>query len=158
MSTWRRRIRGAFLMGLTWAAGWAFIGFVLEAIDNLVPGLPIVSDGDIWPMVLGIPGFIAGAAFSIVLGVAAGNRKFDELSLPRFTAWGAVGGLLLGGLLVALRVSNAGPPEAWWQVALVLGPPTLLSALSACATLALARRARERALPRGGDDQGLLED
>ena len=38
--------------------------------------------------VLAIPGFFGGAFFSTVLGIAGRRHRFDELSLPRFAAWG----------------------------------------------------------------------
>ena len=48
-------------------------------------------------MTLGIPGFFGGVIFSMMLGMAEGRRRFDELSLVRFGVWGAVTGVLLGG-------------------------------------------------------------
>lgn len=85
-------------------------------------------------------GFLAGAAFSGILGIFARRRRFDEMSLPRFAGWGALGGLLLSGI-VALA---AGPGAE----ILVLGPVFAAArAISAAGTLALARRAEERGLP-----------
>ena len=43
---------------------------------------------------------LAGATFSSVLGIAERRRTFEEMSLPRFAFWGAVGGLLLSMLLL----------------------------------------------------------
>ena len=62
---------------------------------------------DAWPTALAIPGFLGGAVFSAVLRIAEGRRRFDELSLPRFGAWGAVTGLLLGVLAVSAGVASA---------------------------------------------------
>ena len=134
MPGWLRRVRGAVLMGLTWAIGWGMIGGMLELLANVIPGLNVV---DMWIQTLAIPGFIGGTLFSLVLGVAARGRKFHELSLPRFGAWGAIGGLLLGGVLFLL---TAGAEIHWWRTALTLGTLTLVSAASAAGTLALARR------------------
>jgi hypothetical protein len=74
-------------MGLTWAAAWGFVGFLIEAFVD-----PHGRIADIWPAVLGFPAFFGGVFFSIVLGIAARGRRFDELSLPRFAAWGALAG------------------------------------------------------------------
>jgi hypothetical protein len=132
MKKWMRRIRGAIGMGMTWAAAWFAAGMALL----LVVG-PDAADVP-FPLFFGLLGFLAGAAFSGILGVFAGRQRFDQMSLPRFAGWGALGGLLLAGL-VALA---AGPGEL-----LVLGPVfALAGAISAAGTLALARRAQERAL------------
>ena len=133
MPGWLRRVRGAVLMGLTWAIGWGLVGGMLELLANVIPGLNVV---DMWIQTLAIPGFIGGTLFSLVLGVAARGRKFNELSLPRFSAWGAIGGLLLGGVLFLL---TAGAEIHWWRTAITLSTLTLVSAASAAGTLALAR-------------------
>src|SRR5919112_1058124 len=83
MKKWLRRIRGTVGMGLTWAAGWELVGVLIELFID--PMGPLV---DVWPTALAMPGFLGGAVFSAVLQVAEGRRRFDELSLPRFGAWG----------------------------------------------------------------------
>ena len=134
MKKWLRRLRGAIGMGLTWAAAWFGAGMVLL----LVVG---VGAADVpFPLFFGFLGFLAGATFSGILGIFARRRRFDEMSLPRFAVWGALGGLLLSGI-VALA---AGPGAE----ILVLGPVfAAAGAISAAGTLALARRAEERELP-----------
>ena len=97
MNNWWRRLRGAFGMGLIWAAGMAGVGGFIELLDNILPGgLPGADAVDMWPQELMIPGFLGGVIFSVVVMIAAGRRRFDELSIPGFTAMGVVGGLLLG--------------------------------------------------------------
>jgi hypothetical protein len=44
---------------------------------------------DMWPQTLAIVGFVGGVVFSAVLGIAERRRRFGELSIPRFSAWGA---------------------------------------------------------------------
>lgn len=137
MKPWLRRIRGALGMGLIWAVVWAIIGGgVMEAFVD--PNGEIL---DMWPQVLGIAGFLGGTAFSIVFGIAAGRRRFDELSLARFGAWGAVAGVVVGAFLM-----TTGAP------AVIIAPAALLCAGSASGSLALARRAKERALLDAGAD------
>jgi hypothetical protein len=153
-----RRVRGAVGMGLTWAAGWGFVGGMIELIWNLWPGFPLGPVVDIWPIVLAIPGFLGGVVFSVVLRIAAGRRRFDELSLLRFGAWGAAAGLLLGGLLFAMGFGSGEP--LWLRIAVLAGPTTLLGAVSATGTLALARMGTRRELPAGNadvDDVGLTD-
>lgn len=131
MQNWLRRIRGAFGMGLIWAIGWAVVGGgVMEAFVD--PNGRIL---DMWPQTLGIAGFLGGAAFSIVFGIAAGRRRFDELSLVRFGAWGAVAGVAVGVFLM-----TTGAPV------MIIAPAALLCAGSASGSLALARKSKEREL------------
>ena len=137
-----RRIRGAVGMGLIWAAGGAGIGMLIELMANVLPGgLPMASAVDMWPQTLAVVGFLGGAVFATVLGIAGGRRRFDELSLPRFAAWGAVAGLLLGVLAVAMGAD-----------AVFIGITTVGSAIAAAGSLALARMAEGRGLLDAGAD------
>ena len=97
------------------------------------------------------PAFLGGVTFSAVLGIAGRRRRLDEMSLPRFAAWGAVGGLLVSLIpaamvAVGLATLASNAPGVWLLTAVVGGPVTLGSAISAAGSLALARRAEERAL------------
>jgi hypothetical protein len=149
MKKWLRRTRGAVGMGLSWAAAWAVGGVLIGVASNLLPGLPWDAFFEVFdaPLpTLAIPGFVAGALFSAVLGIAGRRRRFDELSLPRFIAWGAVGGLLLSLVPAAAAfvglLSREGSQHGLWQVTSVIsGPFIVLSALSAAGSLILARRA-----------------
>jgi hypothetical protein len=136
---WLRRIRGAVLMGLTWAAVWAPVGVLIGMIVD-----PDGSMDEMWVAVGAYPGFIGGVVFSAVLGIAARRHRFDELSLWRFAAWGAAAGLLVGLLPFALGELN--PEVPVWLPGVVTGSITLLSAVSAAGSLALARRAQKRDL------------
>lgn len=129
-----RRIRGALGLGVVWAGGGAAIGGLVEFISNLFPRLPL-GFIDMWIQTLAIPGFLGGVIFAGVLGIAARRRRFDELSMARMVAWGALAGVALGGVLVGLGL----PP-------LILVPTTLLSGLGASLTLGLARTAEQAAL------------
>lgn len=158
MRKWLRRIRGAVGMGLTWGAAGAFTGGLIELIWNLWPGFPLGPVFDIWPAVLAYPGFLGGVAFSAVLGIAGRHRRFDELSLPRFAAWGAVGGLvvsLVPAAMVGLGLASTTIP-AWQITAALAGPFALGSAIAASGSLALARMAEDRELPDAGPDAGEL--
>jgi hypothetical protein len=121
-------LRGAIGMGVTWAVGWFGAGMVLGLIVGPGTGdLPI-------PIQFAMFGLFAGVTFSGFLKLAAGRRRFDELSLGRFTGWGAAGGLIMYGILAA-TAGPAGEP-------LVLAPILALAgAASAAGTLSLARKA-----------------
>ena len=159
MKRWLKRARGAIGMGLTWAAAWAVLGLLIGVTSVLLPGLPWwdaffrVFDAPL--PALAIPGFVGGAIFSIVLGIAGRRHRFDDLSIPRFTAWGAVGGVLLGLLPAAMvgvgLASTEGSAASIWQVtAAIVGPFTILCAASAAGSLLLARRAQNRGRIDGG--------
>ena len=142
MRTWLRRIRGAIGMGFTWAAAWFAAGFVPRWVFGVSSDLP-------FPLLFGALGFIAGVTFSGLLVLTEGRRSFDQMSLPRFAGWGAVGGLLLSALFVR------GASLGWGEVLAI--PTTLALARAVCATgsLALARRAVRRELPDSrGDTAG----
>lgn len=136
MRQWWRRVRGALGLGALWAAGGFAIGGVFELIDNVAPGVfPFIARVDMWPQTLAIPGFFGGVLFAVVLGVAGRKRRFDELSLPRFTVWGAIAGMALGGIGMSF-----GAPF------LFVGITSVLGASGAAASLALARRSEDRLL------------
>ena len=142
MKKWLTRMRGAMGMGLAWAAAWSgagaivMLGFLLATGSR--PDAP-------FPLMFGAFGFVAGVIFSGVLGLAEGRRRFDQMSLPRFAAWGAAGGFLLSAAFV-LAVSLAGDPAFLWN--LVAASPIFAAAGagSAAGSLALARRAQNREL------------
>ncbi len=152
MKKWLKRIRGALGMGLTWAAGWSGV-FVILALVGEVSGTFGVLNYVNSVVLIGMMGFVGGAAFSVVLGITEGRRRFDEMSLRRFTLWGAVGGLLVSVPWVA----GATLAEAL-GIGVVM---TLTGASSAAGSLALARRADDRELLEHGADVadiGLTEE
>ncbi len=153
MKKWLRRIRAAVAMGLTWAVGWALVGFGIEVIHNVWPN-PLGSLVDIWPAALAYPAFFGGLVFSTVLGIAGRRRRFDELSLPRFAAWGAVSGLLVSlvpAAMVTMGLASANV-DLWLFTAAISGLVAPLTAVSATGSLALARMAEDRALLEASED------
>ena len=142
MKNWSRRMRGAVGMALTWAAAGALLGMAIELLHNIWPNW-LGAQVDIWPAALAYPGFFGGLAFSVVLGIVARHRRFEELSLARFAGWGAVGGLLVSlipAVMVAVGLASTSIPV--WQITVSLaGPFALGSAAAAAGSLALARRA-----------------
>ena len=133
-----KRIRGAIGIGLTWAVAWSgagaivVLGFLLETGSRPDPPFPLM---------FGVFGFVAGVTFSGVLVLVEGRRRFDQMSLPRFAAWGAAVGLLLAAIFV-LAVASGGDTAFIWNL-LTLGPIAAAAAAGCAAgSLALARRAR----------------
>jgi hypothetical protein len=143
MRKWLQRIRGAIGIGVTWAVGWAPVGAVTGLITGLVLGFPLAVVAINYAQMFGVLGFVGGTIFSTVVRIAEGRRRFDQLSLPRFTGWGALGGLLLGGLAVTAGLLGSGFTILGAAIA---GVSTVLGAGSAAGTLAIARAADDRAL------------
>ena len=135
-------------MGVTWAVGWLGTLAIAEVAMSGFGG-PLVGN----LVIFAGSGFVAGTAFSVALGIAGGRRRFDEMSLPRFAAWGAVGGLVTMGVLMAIY-----PGGALLTYMVVGSVVTLLGAGSAAGSLALARRAEDRELLEAGEEAlGLTE-
>jgi hypothetical protein len=121
-------------MGFTWAVAWSAAGMVPRWLFGFNPDAP-------FPLIFGVLGFSAGVIFSGLLMLTEGRRGFDQLTLPRFAAWGAVGGVLLAAIFT--RAASLG-----WADALAITPTFAVAcAVSASGSLALARRARMRELP-----------
>src|SRR5262245_59556286 len=152
MKKWLRRIRGAIGMGLTWAAAWFGVGAItvlgLLLITGARPDVPV-------PLVFGVFGFGSGVIFSGVLGVLEGRRRFAEMSLPRFAAWGAAAGFLLA-LVFVLAVAAGGDPAFLWNLVGVGPMFAVAGAGSAAGSLAMARRADDPDLIALNEDNARL--
>jgi hypothetical protein len=121
-------------MGFTWAAAWSAAGLVPRWIFGFNADAP-------FPLIFGVLGFVAGITFSGLLVLTEGRRRFDQMSLPRFAGWGAVGGLLLAALFA--RIASLG----WGDVLAIAPTFAVASAVCASGSLAVARRAVRRELP-----------
>ncbi len=159
MKKWLRRIRGVLGTSLTWAAAWFGAGMIFLSgllVFGVAPvgiGLAAVIANSV---LLAVAGLIGGGIFSTVLGITEGRRRFDQMSLPRFAGWGALGGLLLSALVLSTGGSGGTFPILG-QV--ILGSVvTLMGAGSAAGSLALARKAENRELLEAGEEAlGQLE-
>jgi len=141
---WLRRIRGAIGIGVLWAAVWFAAGSVPRWVFGVNTDAPL-------PLIFGVFGLAAGMVFSAVLALTEGRRSIDEMSLPRFAGWGAVGGLVLSGLVA--KVGSLG-----WGDVLALAPTlAVASAVSAAGSLAMARRATKQELPDGRGNTAEVE-
>jgi hypothetical protein len=92
-------------------------------------------------------GFIGGAGFGGILRLGEGRRRFEELSLPRFIGWGALGGILLGGVGLATGLWGGG--FGLLGISMV-GAATLLGGASAAGTLLIERKVDDSPLLAGG--------
>jgi len=125
-------------MGLSWGAAWFGAGILLAQVPGFYSDLPFA-------LLFAPLGFASGAIFSGILAAIESRRGFDHKSYARFAGWGVASGLLLSGIVV---VGAALRGEDSWGEFLVFGPPlAIASAVSAAASLAVARRAERRGLP-----------
>ena len=144
MQTWLKRIWSTVLMGLAWGVAWAPIAVLLGVfvID------PDNSMDEMWFIVGAYPGFLCGVIFSALRGLGEGDRRLDQLSLPRAGAWAVVSGVLVGALPFALGSQN--PENPSWLGLAVIGSFSLMSAISAVASVLISRTAKGRVLRGAG--------
>ena len=128
MKKWLRRARAALAIGVTWGAAWLGAGLLLLLVVGF--GAADVP----FPLFFGFLGFLAGTMFSAILGILGRRRRFAELSLLRVAGWGALGGVVLSGIVNLA----AGPSGEFLVVGTVFA---LAGGISAAGTLALARKA-----------------
>ena len=139
MNNWQRNLRGALLMGLTWAIAWAPVGVLIGTIID-----PDGSMDEPWVLVGTFPGFLCGVVLFTLLRMAEGRRGLDELSPFRAAVWGAMAGLLVGVLPFVLGSQNTNGRPLWLLPVVAIGSVTLLSAVSGSVSVALARWWRGR--------------
>jgi len=139
MRKWLRRVRGAIGMGLTWAIAWSGMGAImmlgLLLTTGTRPDVPV-------PLVFGAFGLVGGITFSGVLSLLEGRRRFADMSLPRFAAWGAAAGALLAVAFVS-AVAAAGDPTLVRNLVALAPVFAAAGAGSAAGSLALARKAED---------------
>ncbi|MET0396425.1 MAG: hypothetical protein ABW277_06355 [Longimicrobiaceae bacterium] len=143
MKKWLTGIRGAFLTGLAWAVAWAPLAVLAGMIVD-----PDNSMDEMWVAIGAYPGFLCGAVFVAVLGIAEGRRGLEGSPLSRVAAWGAVAGVLVGVLPFTIGEPTSAVP-LWQLLGGFAGSTTLLSALSAVGSALLVRHAARRQHPAG---------
>jgi hypothetical protein len=110
MNKWITPISRAAMMGLAWALAWLPFG--------VAGGRLLV--GEVEPEHLAGPlfsGFLCGAMFTALTGMASGRRRLGDLSALRAAAWGAASGLFVGVLPFVL--GDNGRYQAGWSTTIV---------------------------------------
>ncbi|MEM7416482.1 MAG: hypothetical protein AAF389_13340 [Gemmatimonadota bacterium] len=146
MKSWLRRIRGAVGVGVTWAAGWGLFGGLFWLARTWSEfGVDVAASLGAQYAALG---FVGGLTFSAALRLKEGRRRFDELSLPAFSAMGALGGLVIGagymGALTLLGLNQT--PGILAALVEFTGITTALGAACAGGSLAVARASEDQDL------------
>ena len=140
MNSRLRRIGNTVLMAFIWAVAWAPLGVLTGVIVD-----PNGSMDEMWLAIGAYPGFLCGAVFYAVVGIAEGRRGIDGLALSRAGVWGALSGLLVGVFPFVIGTVNTAYPLWLWGVA-TIAPVTLLSSASAVVSAQIVRMAKKRAM------------
>ena len=90
-----KNIGSAIGVGLYWFLIGSFIGFIV--FEGFVD--PDGKIADIWPAVLGYPGFFGGVTFYTLTRIVE-RRRLHEVSYFRAAIWGALSGPLLVALFL----------------------------------------------------------
>jgi hypothetical protein len=133
MEKWLIRFCRAAAMGLGWGAAWVPIFVSVGPLIEPVIGLT----DEPWLIGSMLAGFPCGAVFATLAGTASERLALDQLPVGRAAATGAVSGLLVGLLWLAVVVLSDSPK--WLFEGGVVGSLTLLSAVSGIGTTLLAR-------------------
>jgi hypothetical protein len=151
MKNWKRSVGGAFGMGVCWLLAGFVLAVPMEAFID-----PDGKIADIWPAVLGYPGFFGGVLFFTLLRIFERGRSMAEISLSRAAVWGALAGVLLPALFALALFLGLGTPKGptpWPLIRLVVTLTTLSFAVAGAVSVALARWFNSRA-PRHSADAG----
>ena len=139
MPGWLRKIRGALGLGVVFGATWGAAGGLLALVLYLTTG-SIQADVP-FPVGFGILGFLAGTTFGGILGLLEGNRRFEQMSIPRFAGWGAAGGALFAAVFTTFAATIGGEGTGFFRVLpMLMGVFGAGGALCASGALAIARR------------------
>ena len=143
----RRILRGTLGVAILWGLAWLPVGLVLGILRILTLRPLDVGDGH-YPQgtylrIIGVNagawlawGVMSGAGFSLVLALAERRANLQGLSLPRVTAWGAIGSSLLPLILMLSSWRDL----AMMPVVMVVSIAAGMGSLCAAGTLLLARR------------------
>ena len=138
-----KNIGGAIGLGLMWFLAGAFIALIV--FEGLVdPDGKIV---DIWPAVLGYPGFFGGVTFFTLTRIFERRLPFHQVPLPRAVLWGALSGPVLMALfLLAIKMDLAnfhGGQTPWLGLAKGTGLLIPAFAIAGCFSVWMTKRVVE---------------
>ena len=128
----RKSLKRATLLALSWGLAWApialLVGITIVDPDN--------SMDEMWPLVGAYPGFLCGLVFSALLGITERTKPLAHVAVSRAALWG-----VLSGVMVAAIPSIVAEPRGLLSVS-IIGSITLMSLLSAVASVMIARKTK----------------
>jgi hypothetical protein len=132
------RVRGALGNAVVWGSAWAVGSIVLLTLSVLFGLVPAIPPGAALLQIsarFGLTGFAVGTGFSGFLAYAYRDERLSSIRALPF---------MLGGAVVSAVVAPMAGASA------LIG--SVLGALTAGATLSIAKRAERHALGEGGSD------
>ena len=135
-----QRMRGIAVSALTWTAAWTALGAIFRVVwpTEAGLGLPtlrmIAGTGISWAL----PGFVAGAAFALLLTLDR-RRRLEDWSMKALALRGAVGAATIP--LFALIDQSSITGRSYVGVLPVIAQYAVAGGLCAVSSFLLARRA-----------------
>ena len=139
MTSFRRWLRGALSIGVTWGTLWVIIGVIVGTTIYLIDPADIEpGEGPAKALpILAAVGLLSGFGFATLLSLAEGRRSLRDLSMVRVAVWGALGSAAIP------FVMGADASMGWLTGS--------LGAIFAAGSLALARRGEGARIDQGGE-------
>jgi len=105
VTSYLRRARGIVGTGATWGLVSAAAGGLLGGLTGLLIGLPstVPVYAAMLATVFGFFGLLSGGVFATIFTILEGGRSLEGLCPFRAAAWGALAGIAVPFLLVAVR-------------------------------------------------------
>jgi hypothetical protein len=105
MKNWMQEVRGGLLITVLWIIGWGLgFGGIMEAFID-----PEGRIGDIWPIMLAVPGLVGGIVFFALILVVNRGPSLDEMPIIRYAMCGIATGFALGLLSIPAEIGDASP-------------------------------------------------
>jgi hypothetical protein len=143
-----RRLRAVLQLALISAVCWGLVAVVLNLIGRFASGQGLSGWSPTMPfLVFGFYGFIAGAAFGVVLGLWRPDPNGTELRARRAIGFGGIGGVVVF-LIVAALASRTFQTISVGELAT---GAALFAAIGGLTGLSIQRVARRGALPPSAD-------
>ena len=136
-----KSIGSAIGLGFGWFLIGAFIGLIV--FEGLVD--PDGKIADIWPAVLGYPGFFGGVTFFALTRIFERGRRLHEVSSFRAVVWGALSGPVWMAFFVLGMATGAlgnfkGDVTPWLGLAQVTGLMVPAFAIAGWGSVWMARQ------------------
>ena len=136
-----KSIGSAIGLGLAWFLVGAFIGLIV--FEGLVD--PDGRIADIWPAVLGYPGFFGGVTFFALVRLLERGRKLHQISLSRAAMWGALSGpvwmaIFMLGMSIELLGNFKGDRTPWLLIAQITAVMVPAFAIAGWASVWMAKQ------------------
>jgi ABC-type phosphate/phosphonate transport system permease subunit len=152
MRTLLRRARGVLVTALLWGVAWG-LPAALVLLSHAAGHAGRRPGDEIWRAFLGatlsiaLLGAFCGAVFALVLTLLEQRQTLDQLASRRVAAWGALGGLVVLVVVLAVAVLRSWGPRELGTLLLLCAMMGAMGVGCSTVALALARRPTSSANP-----------